>query len=114
MFARSSSPLPFAATALSFALGAALVWSVDAAVRRARARTGPISDDIVLERVRERVATIVSRPEAVEVSVENGVVRLAGQVPPEERDQLLSQLLWLPGVIRLRNALGTDQELRPR
>jgi osmotically-inducible protein OsmY len=56
--------------------------------------------------VRTRVAEIVSEPEAVQVTVENGIVRLAGEVPAEERDELLTQLLYMPGVVRLRNALG--------
>lgn len=107
MFARTSTPLPFATAALAFAAGAALTWAIAEAVRRKSAAPAPISDEVVLERVRERVAHIVARPGAVEVSVENGIVRLAGEVPPEERDQLLTQLLWLPGVMRLRNALGT-------
>jgi len=107
MLTRPYAPLPFATAAISFVLGAALTWAVAEAVRRVRAHPGPISDDIVLERVRARVANIVAQPGAVQVSVENGVVRLAGDVPAEERDQLLTQLLWLPGVVRLRNALGT-------
>jgi hypothetical protein len=108
MFTRSGhTPLPFATAAISFAIGAGLTWMLVEAVERLRAQPGPISDPIVLEHVRERVASIVSRPDAVEVTVENGVVRLAGDVSAEERDQLLTQLLWLPGVVRLRNALGT-------
>jgi hypothetical protein len=107
MPSRSYAPLPFAAAAISFALGAALTWAVAEAVRRVRTHPGPISDDIVLERVRARIANIVTQPDALEISVENGVVRLAGDVSAEERDQLLTQLLWLPGVVRLRNALGT-------
>jgi hypothetical protein len=103
----SFAPIPFAAAALSFAVGAALPWAIAEAAHRVRARPGPISDHIVLERVRARVAHIVTRPDAVDVTVENGIVRLAGDVSPEERDQLLTQLLWLPGVVRLRNALGT-------
>jgi osmotically-inducible protein OsmY len=107
MFARTHSPLPFATAAISFAIGAAITWALAEAVQRMRASPGPISDDIVLERVRTRVAHLVTHPDAVEVTVENGVVRLAGDVTAEERDQLLTQLLWLPGVVRLRNALGT-------
>jgi hypothetical protein len=107
MFDRSHSPLPFATAAMSFAVGAALTWALWEAIQRVRSRPAPVDDDIVLDRVRERVAAIVTRPGAVDVTVENGVVRLSGDVSPEERDQLLTQLVWLPGVVRLRNALGT-------
>jgi hypothetical protein len=34
-------------------------------------------------------------------------VRLAGELPAEERDELLTQLVYMPGVVRLRNALAT-------
>jgi osmotically-inducible protein OsmY len=108
MFERTHAPLPFAAAALSFAAGAALTWAIVEAFDRIRSRSGPISDEIVAERVRARIAEIVSEPGAVEISVENGVVRLSGELPAEERDQLLTQLIWMPGVVRLRNALGTD------
>lgn len=112
MFARSQhtrlSPIPFATAAASFALGAGLTWAVWELMQRMRSRAhGPISDEVVLERVRARIAEVVAQPHAVDVSVENGVVRLAGDVSPEERDQLLTQLLYMPGVVRLRNALGT-------
>jgi osmotically-inducible protein OsmY len=100
---------PYAAwmnVAAAFAFGATLAWLASEAALRIRRAPGPISDDIVLERVRTRVAEIVSEPEAVQVTVENGIVRLAGEVPAEERDELLTQLLYMPGVVRLRNALG--------
>lgn len=100
--------IPFATAAVSFTLGAALTWAIAEAMERMSDRPGPLSDDVLLERVRTRVAYIVTRPDAVEVTVENGVVRLSGDVSPEERDQLLTQLLYLPGVVRLRNALGTS------
>jgi broad specificity phosphatase PhoE len=90
----------------AFAFGAAIAWLAGWAIDHLRPGPGPISDDIVLRRVRARISELVSRPDAVAVSVENGVVRLAGEVPAEERDTLLTQLLYMPGVVRLRNALG--------
>lgn len=104
---RDAAPLPLLSALGAFALGAAVtctaVWIAD----RMRERPGPISDDIVLARVRARIGEIASRPDAIDVSVENGVVRLSGEVAAEERDALLTQLLSMPGVVRLRNALGT-------
>jgi osmotically-inducible protein OsmY len=84
-----------------------MTFLADALIRRMRSGPGPISDDIVLQRVRSRVGELVSQPDAVEVSVDNGVVRLAGHVPHEERDALLTQLLAIPGVVRLRSALSS-------
>ena len=108
MFARAQPTLSFATAAVAFASGALLTWAAAETVAhmRMRGRPAPISDDVVMRNVRDRVAQIVTQPDSVEVSVENGVVRLAGDVPAEERDELLTQLLWLPGVVRLRNALG--------
>ena len=103
---RPAPVLPWLSVAGAFALGAGATWLIAWAARHLRPGPGPISDDIVLERVRERVAQLVSQPAEVDVSVENGIVRLAGRVPPEERDALLTQLLYMPGVVRLRSALG--------
>jgi hypothetical protein len=103
---RPAPALPWLGVAGAFALGAGATWLIAWAVERMRPGPGPISDDIVLERVRARVAELVSEPTAVDVSVEGGTVRLSGHVPPEERDMLLTQLLYMPGVVRLRSALG--------
>lgn len=105
---RPAPALPWLGVAGAFALGAGATWLIAWAVEHLRPGPGPISDDIVLERVRSRVAELVSQPDAIDVSVENGIVRLAGHVPPEERDMLLTQLLYMPGVVRLRNALGSS------
>jgi hypothetical protein len=91
----------------AFALGAAMTCLADWLMRHLQAGPGPISDDLVLKHVRSRLGELVSRPDEVAVSVENGVVRVAGHVPREERDVLLTQLLGLPGVVRLRSALSS-------
>ena len=103
---RSHSAAPWLNVTAAFALGATLTWLASLAIDRMRRAPAPVSDEVVLEHVRERVFEIVSDPRAVQVTVENGIVRLSGQVAPEERDELLSQLLYLPGVVRLRNALA--------
>jgi hypothetical protein len=108
IYRSAPSPLPWLGIAGAFALGAAAVWLADQAMRRLPRGPGPLSDDIVLARVRARVGELIGRPDAVTVSVENGVVRLAGDVSPEERDTLLTQLLYMPGVVRLRSALGSS------
>ena len=91
----------------SFAVGALLTWLAAEALQRRRL-PAPVSDEVVRERVAQRIAQVVSDPAGVHVTVENGVVRLTGVVPPEERDELLTQLVSLPGVMRLRNALAAS------
>jgi hypothetical protein len=108
MLQRQVPALPWVTVAGGFAIGAAAVWLVDWAVRQVQRAPGPISDDIVLSRVRARIGELVTRPGEIDVSVENGVVRLAGAVTPEERDALLTQLLYMPGVVRLRSALASS------
>ena len=58
----------------------------------------PQSDAQLRERVRARMGHLVSHPRAIDVSVEEGVVRLSGQVLVKELDGLLSQLTDMPGV----------------
>jgi isopentenyl diphosphate isomerase/L-lactate dehydrogenase-like FMN-dependent dehydrogenase len=106
MFHRPNPDRPWLNVAAAFALGATFTWLAALALERLRRTPLPLGDDVVLERVRARVGEIVSDPRAVHVTVENGIVRLSGQVAPEERDELLTQLLYMPGVVRLRNALA--------
>jgi osmotically-inducible protein OsmY len=64
------------------------------------------SDAQLRERVRSRMGHLVSHPLAIEVAVEEGVVRLTGQVLLMELDGLLSQLTDMPGVRKVHNALS--------
>jgi osmotically-inducible protein OsmY len=107
---RSSAWVAWADVAAAFTLGASLACLVAAGIERAR-RVMPtaVSDDTVRDRVRARVSELVSRPDAIEVTVEEGIVRLSGDVLAQERDVLLHGLTTLPGVWRVRNALGTLQ-----
>jgi osmotically-inducible protein OsmY len=65
------------------------------------------SDAQLRERVRSRMGHLVSHPRAIEVSVDDGVVRLSGQVLTKELDGLLSQLTGMTGVRKVHNALAT-------
>lgn len=108
MFDRSEE-VPAPANVLgAFALGMGMTFLAHALLRRLESSgPGPVSDDIVLQRVRSRIAELVSQPDEVQVSVENGVVRVVGHVPHEERDVLLTELLATRGVLRLRSALSS-------
>jgi osmotically-inducible protein OsmY len=74
----------------------AVVWGILGEAQGAL--EGPIDDDGLAERVRARLARAVSRPEAVQVTVENGVVTLAGTVAAAEFDRLVSTVLRVRGV----------------
>ncbi len=99
---------PFALVAVAFVIGAGLTWLAGSAFLARRGEFAqPVSDAMLIERVRARVADLVADPQAVEVSAEYGVVRLAGELSHAQRDLLLSELIYLPGVRRIRNALDT-------
>lgn len=66
----------------------------------------PENDAQLRERVRERLGHWVSHPRAMEVDVNEGVVRVSGQVLAQELDGLLSQLTGMPGVRKVHNALS--------
>jgi osmotically-inducible protein OsmY len=81
-----------------------VTWMLgDAMLRRRDAESR--SEPRLLERVRARIGDLVSRPEAIEVDVEGGMVRVSGRVLASELDRLLSQLIQVPGVHRVYNAL---------
>ncbi len=68
--------------------------------------TEPQSDAQLRERVQSRMGHLVSHPRAIDVSVEDGIVRLGGQVLAQELDGLLSQITGMPGVRKVHNALA--------
>lgn len=65
----------------------------------------PQRDAELRDRVRERLGRLVSHPRAIEVQVEDGVVRLSGDVLSKERDGLLLHVNEMPGVQKLVNAM---------
>ncbi len=67
--------------------------------------TEPGSDAQLCERVRSRLGHLVSHPRAIEVAVEDGVVRLTGQALAAELDPMLLQLTEMAGVRKVHNAL---------
>jgi osmotically-inducible protein OsmY len=60
---------------------------------------GPMeADGVLADHVRERLRRAVTRPDAVEIAVRNGVVTLTGTVPAKEFDRLVSTVLRVRGV----------------
>jgi osmotically-inducible protein OsmY len=93
--------------AAAFAAGAVAMYCVDAAISRRRIETTERpSDDQLRERIRARLPALVSEPDAIEIEVESGVVRVSGRVPADERSSLLMQLTDMPGVRMVRNSVS--------
>jgi osmotically-inducible protein OsmY len=72
---------------------------------RASGYPGSEDDAQLRERVRSRLGDWVSHPGAISVDVENGVVRVSGQVLVKELDGLLSRITGVAGVRKVHNAL---------
>ena len=94
------------------AAGALLVYVVEqhrlrAARRRMTHARGYQADSRLRESVRAKIGELVSHPRAIEVEVSDGVVRVSGQVLATELGGLLLQLLDVPGVYKVHNALAT-------
>lgn len=66
---------------------------------------GSEDDAQLRERVRSRLGDWVSHPGAIRVDVDNGVVRVSGQVLAKELDGLLFQITGVAGVRKVHNAL---------
>lgn len=70
------------------------------------ARADPQADAELRDRIQQRLGQLVSHPGAIQVSVEDGVVRLSGHVLAKERDGLLLQVQQMAGVQKLVNAMA--------
>ena len=101
------------ALVLAFAGGAAAVFGADLALRRLRGSASEFARAARLrERVKDEVATLVSHADAIEVTVDGGLVRVSGYVLTSEQDALLAQLTRLPGVHKVHNALSAVADAR--
>lgn len=67
--------------------------------------TDPQADADLRAAIHERLGRLVSHPQAIQVRVEHGVVRLSGDVLAAERDGLLLQVREMAGVQKLVNAM---------
>src|ERR1044071_5795490 len=55
-------------------------------------------DDELTERVKARIATAISKPQAIQVNVIDGCVELSGELPVIEMTKLVDAVLAVPGV----------------
>lgn len=97
---------PFVTIIAGLAAGAVAAWWLDTALLQRRLPE-PLSDAQLRDRIQERLAGLVTYPDAVGVTVQAGLVRVSGKVLARERDLLLMRLKDFPGVHRIHNALTT-------
>jgi hypothetical protein len=86
-----------------------------AAGRRAYHRithADPQSDAQLRDYIQARLSRLVSYPGAIDVRVDNGVVRLSGRVLSAERAGLLEQVQQMPSVQKLVNAMTAHDDPR--
>ncbi|MDB5857828.1 MAG: hypothetical protein JWQ76_1517 [Ramlibacter sp.] len=72
-------------------------------------RVDPQADAELRARIQSRLGRLVSHPRALDVRVDQGVVRLSGDVLARERDGLLLQLREMTGVLKLVNAMTAHE-----
>jgi hypothetical protein len=101
---------------VAFAAGALAMYLLERYLRRAqrvlpaghlaRVSERPQDDAQLRENVLARLGGWVSHPRAIDVDVNNGVVRVSGQILATELEGLLLQLTAQPGVHKVHNALS--------
>jgi len=74
---------------------------------RSRMHAHAEDDDAIAERVRTEMSGVVTRPGAVVVQVEDGVVTLSGELPAPEREDLIAAARGVRGVRDLEDRLVT-------
>jgi len=90
----------------AFVAGAAAMYCVDAARSRRHLSVERPSDAQLRARIKARLPDLVSQPDAIDIEVNSGVVRVSGRVPADERSGLLLQLTDMPGVRMVRNSVS--------
>src|SRR5579859_5821653 len=63
------------------------------------------SDTVLVERVRAEMGHIIRHPHMVSVTADAGWVRLAGNVLPDEKEELVTAIAKVPGVFGLEDHL---------
>jgi len=77
---------------------------------RSRFRDTPAIDVVLMERVRSKMGRAVSHPHAIHVTVQNGRVRLTGEILSEELDDLIRSVSAVNGIKEIDNHLTTYAE----
>lgn len=69
-----------------------------------------VSDETLVARVRSEMGRYVSHPRAVEVTADEGVVTLTGNILAREVQPFVAKVKTMPGVRRVDNRLQVHQE----
>lgn len=80
------------------------------AAMRARLLQGPVSDEVLVDRVRSAIGRAVSHPSAILVVAQDGRVTVSGQVLDREVDALLDAVRTTPGVAEIEEQLETHEQ----
>jgi hypothetical protein len=81
-----------------------LVSSIGASIK-APFTNGPLSDNDLLARVKEKVIEILPDTQDIKVRARNGIVTLGGWLPQRELDHLVKSVSSIPGVSSITNKL---------
>jgi uncharacterized membrane protein len=76
---------------------------------RALMSPGPVSDDVLVQRVRAKLGRYSSHPRALEISAENGKVTISGPILKSEVDTVLSVIENVPGVSEVEPSLEVHE-----
>ena len=74
------------------------------------APAAPLSDDVLVERVRARLGMLVRHPRSIEVVARDGTVILSGPVLADEVDALVAMVSRVAGVRNVENRLEIHEE----
>jgi uncharacterized membrane protein len=77
---------------------------------RVRIRRSPVSDAVLVERVRSAMGRVVSHPHPIRVTAADGQITLSGPVLTSEEAMLLSTVSRVPGVKGVENHLERHEE----
>lgn len=81
-------------------------------VAEARMRSGhgdPVSDEVLIERVRAAAGRVVADASAIDVTVSDGQVRLSGTLPARESEALLHAVERVSGVEEVYDEIETGE-----
>jgi uncharacterized membrane protein len=77
---------------------------------RAQGTGEEVSDEVLVERVRSQIGTLVGHPSSIEVTAANGRVMLSGPILAHEVDGLIERVSSIQGVNGVENRLEVHQE----
>jgi BON domain len=70
----------------------------------------PVSDDVLVDRVRSQLGRAISHPHAIQVTAKDGSVTLNGDILSGELDVLIQSVSAVKGVKQVDNRLRTHEE----